>query len=451
MKQKLLKTLVLPAILASSGIMSVQAQSIIYDNTTNSEYAKIRNYLPDVDITYNAILSNLSFNYVDRSSQTTYYADVSGLFLVQDFVVFDDSVFFCGTYDGYYAMYGYFDINDFFFSSGTLTYIVVTDHSLYNTQIGRVRTLNEIAVMRSASGETHLVMTGRGNNYDSTVYYNGSHYYSAGVIADAWIDASNNYNLYYTVDDSYKFIFDDVEITEDYAVISAHTATDANQTHNILYYANPINHGDSYFPSLTINTPLMETPPNIFFLQGQYKIHLTAMSGNGFATVSRGVDADSNSSLIVSIYNNPLNPPIQRFSLNLDDWCQEIAYNKNQKTLYILPGLSNTLYNTTPPFSQTVIFTADNCRWTSIDNADNNMFEIIAGCDLSIYEKKLWRLDVNSLNPCVRFNKVHNGDLSIQENNTFLPQIVNPALYSINSAYTEIKKSNFKILCVSAN
>ncbi|MBR4505860.1 MAG: hypothetical protein IKP21_03710 [Bacteroidales bacterium] len=96
---------------------TMQAQSIIYDANPNSEYSIIRNYKRDVDITYNIIAGEShSFNYIDRNNMTVYSAPVVGLFAVLDFVIYNDTVYFCGSGSGNYAVYGYFDINDVFFS-----------------------------------------------------------------------------------------------------------------------------------------------------------------------------------------------------------------------------------------------------------------------------------------------------------------------------------------------
>lgn len=391
--KRLFPSVIILCFIAINGLFCAEsghAQSIIYNANPHSEYSIIRNYDDHVDITHNIICDSVSFNYIDRSSLSVISAYCSGHFNVSDFVIFGDSVFFCGDSAGMCAVYGYFNIHDVFFSGGAINYRRIVVNNPIDTNYSRIIHLDKIAAGKALSGETHLLMVGRGYYYDVNINNHGSHYYYPGVIVDVKIDASGSNQVKYTVDRPYKLLYDDVIVADNYAIVSARsTSNTATCSHNFLYYSSPVNLGYSYFPSTPIsNIQMWTTSQAVLTLPANDKIHLAKTTTDGFATVCHKYNGNGNNPFVISIYNDPLSIPTFRYELPFTDInCQEVVYNPLLSELYILPEMSSVLYGIRYPYTMSEIITAKNIGWTSIDNADNDNYEILSGWESPSFQK----------------------------------------------------------------
>ena len=239
---------------------------------------------------------------------------------VWDFVVYDGFVYFCGQESrnyNYYAIFGYFNIQDVFFNNGLIAY--------YKTDLHAIATLQKIDAKRTSSGDIHMVMIGTGYPSKSS---------PCSMIADAWLDAMGNITFKYTVESSGTYQFNDVALTDNFAVVSAMGLLSGitGSIHNVLYYKEPVLPNNSYFDSWYLyQTPLWQADPST--LLASQPIQITKMEQDGFATVCL---SSFPGKIAVSIFSSPTTPPIKRFILPYDDYFQEIVYNPQKLALFIL-------------------------------------------------------------------------------------------------------------------
>lgn len=418
---------VLPMLLLDS--IPVHSQGTILSSNQCSEFSIIRNYESNVDITYNVMLDTITFNYVDRNTMTTLSVNIQNQFLVWDFLVFHDSVFFCGE-SNQTAVFGYFDIQDVFFSSGNINYYTLpTDYNIVS--------LKRIDVTKALSGATHLLMTGLGYLYfannnvsdkeiiDSTD--DDRSFYYLGAVVEAWrpIPSVTNTKMRYTlIDTHYTYLYDDVAFTDNYAIITAHTA-DSTTTHNLFYYKSPISPSNGYLDSWISTPPLSNTPiqkTDLSIIQLGSNIKITIMQKDSFATACKNL-LDSN--ITISIYKNPTQQSVKRFAIPGTYICQEIVYNTLQKALYLL---DSNLYHIRHPFVTSLKLeeTSYN-RWLSLDNTDHETQVILSGWDPSmmiVYPKMYWLFDINNINSCYNNYFIPNKNINQTDQPNYYSQII---------------------------
>lgn len=411
--------LLLPVMLMSS--ISVRSQSAIFSGNQKSEHSVIRNYKDHVDITFNVMLDTQTFNYVDRNLMTTHSVYIDN-FRVNDFVVYHDSVFFCGCV-GEVACYGYFDISNVFFNSGNITYFVLNIPTMFNPNRSKLYSLEKIDVTTSRSGATHMLMTGLGYNYDVNVTHMGSHYYYPGAIVEAWTDSSGAHRMKYTIDYDYNYFYTDVTFTNKYAVIAASTTEEySSRKHSVFRYINPSYSGDGYLdswgsspsvtPILTADTNILSVPP-----LGASTVFITRMQYDTFATACMNYLSGN---VTVSIYQDPSQQPFKRIDIPYSHYCDEIVYNSFQQSLYYIshsaaPSYPYDLYQIQSPFTMSLRIIEGTSRWLSLDNTDNEKKVILSGFDFStvfVYPKKYWLFDENNLNGCFQIEEVQNNELN---------------------------------------
>lgn len=403
------------------GSMSVHAQTIIYKTDQQSEHLIIRNYKDDIEITYNVICADISFDYVNRNAMTTRSVSLPSNIVVNDFAVYHDSVFFCGMESvGYnrYAIYGYFDINSVFFSSsGSIQYFRL-DYTPYDTNACVIGSLLKIDVKRCASGDLHMVMTGSGLVYNANTRNQKNAYYYTGMVVDAWIEPSTANVFKYSLNTDSSYVCDDVTLIDNYAVVAARGA---NGMHNVFFYKEPIIPSQSYFDSWTAtstaNVPLWQADPAT--LLATDRIHITKMKQNMFATVcSTSLPGNQ----VVSFFSNPWNPPV-RFVLPYNDHIREIVYNKVKESLFILTNSYSFLEYVQNPFLLTARIIADWPGWISIDNTESNAFEILSGIG-PYCEKKYWRYNGSNQSSCISYEDRENEEMGVNETDGFLEQTI---------------------------
>ena len=411
-----LRYFLLPLLLFGS--VPAHSQSAILSGNQCSEHSIIRNYANNVDITFNVMLDTQTFNYVDRNTMTTSSVYIYD-FGVDDFVVFHDSVFFCGSI-GSTACYGYFDINDVFFSSGSITYYELFFSTMFDPARSILFGLEKIDVTTSRSGNTHLLMVGRGYNYDVNITFMESHYYYPGAIVEAWTDSSGTQRMRYTIDYDYNYIYTDVAFTGNYAVVSASTTDELfSNTHNLFYYKNPTYSSEGYLDSWSSSfTPTMTADASILSLPpyGSNMIHITKMQKDSFATACINYFSGN---ITVSIYQDPTQLPIKRIDIPHSVNCKEIIYNPLQESLYYIsispsPTSSYDLFQIKNPYTSSLRLIEGASRWLSLDNTDNKRRVILSGFDFStyfIYPKKYWLFDETDLNGCFLREEVPNVEL----------------------------------------
>lgn len=408
------------------------SQNTIYESDQFSEYSIIRNYLNNVDITYNLIGHAdgdiISFNYVDRNAMTVQTANLPQSMRINDFTVYNDSVFFCG-YDSGCAIYGFFNIYNLFFNSGALTY--------FKPDTAQIAFLNKIEVKKTSSGEIHMVMIGSKNPFSSKAG-------SLTFVADAWLCAMGINHFYYAIDYNNKHQFNDVALTGKFAVVSTLGSDNGTpNSHNVFYYTEPASPDVSYLDSWPSDTvPGWQADPAI--LLASAPIRITKMGKNEFATVCNTALPGK---LVVSIFSNPTNPPASRFELPYNYSLGEIVYNTLSKNLFILPIVGNYLGYTQFPFSSTTKVSSPYGGWTSIDNIQKEPFEIISGW-YATRVKSYWLFDYTDPNSsCISVINNNNNTMEKNDQEITFKHFISRLAPSPNNASVEITQYNLEIIC----
>lgn len=404
-----LQKVVLYAMLGST--VPVFSQTTIYGSNQYSEYSIIRNYdmKPNVDITFNVICADITFNYVDRSSSVVYSVDVSNyIYHIVDFVVYDGSVFFCG-YGGGNPLYGFFNVQDVFFNGGTITKVSLNSIPFGDDNVSFFPT--KIDARESLSGDVHLMMTGSASaslkeGMDTNVYRgpNGS------AIMDVVITSPVYHDFFFTVDTENEYLFDDVILTEKYAVVSARGKTsNHNFRHDFFFYNSPTLSLDSYFYTQTpLGTGVFQMPVHeanagsLLVLGGSNDIRLAKMEQDVFATVCNN---DATGQMTLSIYNDPNNNVINRKELPFLTNCREISYVTREKAFAILSSSCDYLYYTKYPFNDVLEIKTGIVSWLSLDKTDSDSHVILSGFYSAHVDNNYWLYDDSDRNGCINWSQ----------------------------------------------
>lgn len=185
-------------------------------------------------------------------------------------------------------------------------------------------------------------------------------------------------------------------------------------THNLFYYKSPTSTINGYLdcwistPTLS-NTPMLRTSISTLMLGNNTDIRITKMQQDSFATACRNL-IDNN--ITISIYHDPTQQSVNRFSISGSTYCQELVYNSRQQALYVL---DDNLYHIKHPFTSSTKLVESLNNWLSLDNTDNETQVILSGWDPSttfIYPKMYWLFNINSMNSCYQRNIVNNNFLN---------------------------------------
>lgn len=440
-KVRFMRCFVLMALLLY--LAPLNAQNIIYDDSQQlGETSIIRNYKENVDITYNAAAGEIDrFNYIDRNSLVVLTAPLTIPIIIHDFVIIGDTVFFCGSCtivkSSHKPVYGYFDINKVFFSGGAITYRVATVQPDNPPDYSEITSWDKIDVLKTTYGETHLLMTGSGSKFIGNMFYS-----DVWAIADAHIDNSGLHTIYYHIDTNCVFHYEDVAITDNYAIVAAYSTMGR---YDLFYYTHPVNPGDYFFPASNVpwryeilGTPALPSPVNVI---------IAKMTQDAFAVLCYRLGV-GNDVVTLSIYNSPTMSPIYKCEVPYHNDCREMVYNPLLKTLYITQGWTDILGIKAPFTTTNYISTIfDNYMWLSVDNADLDTHEILSGFDNYTLEKKIWRLDELNQNSCVVYNSTDNEELDKTEVDTLLFQATDRLIPDENWFRPDIKTLKLNILC----
>ena len=142
------------------GVFSCTAQNSVYAHISLSDLIGdviVREYNYPITITYFESGEARYFAYVD-TSYVMQYKPISDTITVKDFVVDNDTVFFCGVSNNGKGVLGFFDINDFFYGQG---YYYVTN-SLFRTSQGYVKSFSKTVTVGCV--QRHWVSIGETEN-----------------------------------------------------------------------------------------------------------------------------------------------------------------------------------------------------------------------------------------------------------------------------------------------
>lgn len=434
------------AILVLANTAPVNSQNIIYDGNHGGETSIIRNYTNGVDIVYTTSAGVYDrFHYIDRNTLSSQIIDISEPFAVQDFVIKGDTLFFCGIYflnsskSSSLPVYGYFNINDVFFSGGTIRYWTFSG----SNSTGAVVSLTKMDVTKTSYGDIHLMMLGFG------LYFDGNNYQSnLSAIVDVCINALGNHKAYFHVDTTHHFIFDDVTFTDNHVIVTAHEyAGLVSTSYNIFYYGYPTSVGNNIFSNTNTVVPFNAFPNRIHdnlpapLPHSSHDVLVANMTGGKFATLC--YKSDATPYIILSTYQtSPDIQPIQRFIIPKFPSYKQLIYNSKQQTFYVI-NCSDKILSIKYPFLTTNTITTNNSnhQWLSIDNADRYTHEMLSGRDHSL-QLKLWQLDESKFNSCATFTTDVNIETDLDEHKPQHIQLIdvrNCTSYSFNPSVNTIK------------
>ena len=437
MKNKLLIIIMLSVLLP---FFPCHAQNIIWEHPgCNSETSMIRHYKDRVDIRlerfsyyYN---SQRAFHYVDRATNLvfSFYFSPS----VHDYEIKGDYLYFCGAHNGH-AFWGYFNIDSVFFMGGKVYYREVPTY--LNSDGDQIYSFNKLEVVDIA-GSTHMIMTGGG--YSNIV--------AASVLADA-IVSSLPWNLHYIIDTSQTLSFDDVTITDNYAVVVGHTTPSSGLSeHYVLSHSLnvAVSPGPSIFSLLPNTISYYCTNSSIFVPFAQY-INIVGMENDGFATVCTDISDPGNYRYVVSLYSSPTIDPYLRigFSDGING-TNELAYSSVTHTLAMVTGV-NHINTLTPPYSHIDIINtnmATGLHWFSIDSIPNSTSFTLSGAAWDYSLAKQWVYDMSRPNGCINKGIIEYSAIDRYQYSNAI--VLDKKLWSDQPhEYTvEIIKSNMVIIC----
>lgn len=440
------------ALLAS--MTSVFSQTTIYGSDQYSEYSIIRNYdmKPKVDITFNVICADITFNYVDRGSSVVYSADVSNYIQhVNDFVVYDGFVFFCG-YGGGNPLYGFFDIQDVFFNGGYITL-----GSLNAVQAGNDNVVSfsptKIDARESLSGDVHIIMTGSTSALSKEgANTNGSRGPYDSAIMDVVTSIPTTHTCFLTVDTEDKYIFDDVILTEKYAVVSARGKTPNNNfSHDIFSYLSPTMPWDSYFHTQTslgndvYQMPVHEADASSLLVSNSSNdICLAKMEQDGFATICNN---DATGRMTLSTYNDPSNNVLNRKELPFLTNCREFTYIPRNEDFAILSSNNDYLYYTKYPYTDVLEIKSSAVRWLSLDKTDADSHVILSGFYSAHVDNNYWIYDDSDRNGCIDWRQEFNNNINPTDIFFYVPQEILRGNISPERFQPNVNHFNLNIQC----
>lgn len=373
-------------------------QNVIYElDNQKSKISIVRYYQNDVDITYSRHGTTVNcFNYVDRANLLYYRADIDLDMNVTDFQIHNDIVFFCGTYRNG-VIIGWFKIYSLFFSGGVVNYSTFpTGMTIPFPPYGHddILSLNRIKVYENG-GYIHLFLIGEGQNNHGSA--NNPH----SALIDAWTNDLSSWNFKYTMDYNDEHTYDDLTVTSNYLVVTAHNIGAINpMAPNILYYSLPTA-ANSIFSTSPVYAPTYWT--EYAFISCTDRVLITDMGVDKFATVCSALYMETVPVMVVTYYHNPLTWPIDRYiytphsQLNY----KEVVYNRQNASLYMLN--TKELAKLSSPFTNLDIYTANGpYEWMSIDTLDRNGDAVVSGLEPPDGDsKKLWRFDESIVNECI--------------------------------------------------
>lgn len=445
-----LQKVVLCAMLGST--VPVFSQTTIYGSNQYSEYSIIRNYdmKPNVDITFNVICADITFNYVDRSSAVVYSVDVSNyIYQIVDFVVHDGSVFFCGYGGGCNPIYGFFDVQDVFFNGGNITWVSLNSVPFGNDRVSFFP--QKIDARESLSGDIHLMMTGsasasskEGQDTNVSRGPNGS------AIMDVVIGTSHN--CFLTVDTEDKYFFDDVILTEKYAVVSARGKTLSNNFKHIIFsYNSPTMSGDSYFYTQTpLGSGVYQMPvheadaSSLLVSNSSNSIRLAKMEQDGFATVCNN---DVTGQMTLSFYNDPISSVLDRKELPFLTNCREITYVTQEKAFAILSSSRSCFYYTKYPYNDVLEIKSGVVRWLSLDKTDADSHVILSGFYSAHVDNNYWLYDDSDRNGCINWSQYFNVNIDPIDIFYYVPQEIFSGNFPLELFRPNVNQFNLNIQC----
>lgn len=239
-----------------------------------------------------------TFVVVRETDTTAQVLDLPLKYIVNDFEIYNDTVFFCGqvdTIENSVAIFGYFRYSPSF------------ANPVYCCHIAEAVKFDKLELYEN-NNKPHVVFTGKKD-------------YKYGLLADAIKSAPNSWDFATAFNMSGdNIIYDDVAIIKDYIIVTSRSII--SDSGMINYFLKPSTYSTMF--------------PNSIYGKIQYqpksKILVTECSNNTFATLCM----NSNSTYVMSRYNLIINSVSLQSGSPFYGVCQDISYNKDSNSVEVL-------------------------------------------------------------------------------------------------------------------
>ena len=438
-------------------------QSIIYSlSPQQSEFSIVRHYKEEIDITYSWYLSDVNcFCYIDRLNNVYYKADVDLNLKDYDCRIYNDYVYFCGLYGSTSAI-GWFKISGLFFQGSGLNIVSMPINiSTYPYASG-----NDISItgrrlkVFEKNGDLHLVMVGSGEHivYDEKAIDTADRisYNTYSAIIDIWTNNYSQWDMRYTMDYSDLMSYDDIAVTENYVVVTAHFTNPYNNylSPHVLYYPLPTISGQSIFGLFTLPGPIYAsgyfTEYDFIHCQAGTPLLISEIGGDKFVTACDAVILNSYPSTVVTYYQDPISWPTARYLYDpqTPGIYSEIRYNLQNDFLYLFRR-SDYIERIGAPFYFANIYKVVNNLFysgQSMDVLDRGGSVILSSTNMSGI-KTLWKFDESNPNACVTETDVPVETKNEVRGGCPKEQYVNKAFYYSDWLRADVTTNGIRIVC----
>ena len=212
-----MKKIVLVLMFLVTAVTSVNSQNSVVAGA-NLTYWKSRDYIirqynypATILCFYDNLAGNTVFSYQNSSLQMQYR--VLENFRVSDFVIDEDSVFFCGMGADTIGFIGFYDINDFFFGTGN--YYIQNNFVFGPNDMYVAGNITRLVTYKSVTGNRHVVGIGYMRDYYSLEF---------GCLVDIVDDRVKGFLSYDVgyIDKSFRDCFKDIIVIGDNLVTAGY-------------------------------------------------------------------------------------------------------------------------------------------------------------------------------------------------------------------------------------
>ncbi len=439
----------IPLVMLVTLSWSVSGQTIIKEiSSVPSQQSIIRNYTDSVDIVYCDSKDSACFMYVDHATNSVKCTRLPDDVKVNDFEIDQRELYFCGNKQGY-GFVGMFNITDFFFGTGNMQYYHMNSGISTNQSIDYITNLKRLDFTYYDTA-VHLLMIGEG-------YHSESGKTTHDCIMDMWFYTSNALAFEYTIEDTGYLSYDDVAVTDHYIVVSAHSIAAYDPlAHFLLPYTKPTISVNSiftsYLPSPPNNNVTISANMTDYAVLGAYNgndIQIVSMGGDSVATVCDGIVFGNYRHSVIGLYDDPMNMPFLRLKFNLhqDTNYLNIAFNRRDRRLYMIPNLTDNIYYTEPPYTTVTDILYPKTKWLSITRNQTNQTMSVSGYNTVDNSTSIMQFDPQNSSACVDRVTELLDTLPEYWGYPIIHQIINRTRVSLNNTIFNSKKESLIIIC----
>lgn len=442
-------------------VANVCAQNIVYEvPNVRSSNSIIREYKDRCYLVYNDDNGTPTFGYVelDSSNYKEASAQVPPL-VINDMEIVDSIAYFCGKCTTVsYVVFGFFNVYDLFFNSGTISYCILSTITMtkplgcagFTEQFTDLLRIEPYVI---SSNDIHIFMVGE-SYYIDTSGLAGTPYR---CLLDAYYDGSPTINLFTLEETGSIYFFNDIAVTSTNLIIvgDKHNGTGQYMSKHLL----PPTITPLYFPSIYSSL-------NIYWSNDIYyypvpDVRIEALGGDAFATVCKGYISDGYTpgsfGIIMTTYGSAINMADRKMIFNPYDAkrFRDLKFNFNDSRLYYVPEFNLTT-------SPTHIYCSDiSSAYTIGANSENAVSAIEKVCSLDTKKKKdgsfasgfsnmgilnLWDVEM-IISPCATPTQLSSIEFKHPENNIGREFDCNQEVLRIDTVQPSITDKKIITIC----